>query len=91
MSLFPEWVEAHKDDQPQLPERIRAMLRKHGKTPGKVCKGCAHLLRIRYSKTYIKCDQSKLTHGPGTDWRVGWPACGLFEEEKIDDDDDLRG
>lgn len=82
MSLFPEWQEAHKNDEKLLPRRINEMHALHGKLPGKKCKGCKHLERWSYSRDYIKCSKSKMTHGAGTDWRTGWPACGLYEESE---------
>jgi hypothetical protein len=77
MSLYPEWEASHKDDAPQLPERIRVMhgANGHGQQ-GVTCKHCKHLY---HHLRFLKCDLNKMTRGPGTDWRAGWPACGKFE------------
>lgn len=68
-----------------LPDRIKDMHRCHGATEGKTCGGCAHLLTKRMGGTYFKCAQSRVTDGPGTDWRKRWPACGLFVERGEDE------
>jgi hypothetical protein len=47
---------------------------------GATCKGCAHLYRMHWHDyKYPKCDLRKLTHGPGSDHRVNWLACGKYE------------
>ena len=66
-----------------LPKPIRQMHAMHGPRVGEVCGHCRHLIRIHPGQnTYPKCDLTAITHGPGTDWRVRWPACGRFEEDK---------
>jgi hypothetical protein len=65
---------------PGLPKRIKAMYQLHGQVVGETCKRCQHLIAVQYGKKYLKCDQSTMTHGAATDWRAGWPACGLFVE-----------
>ena len=84
MSLFPEWVEDHKDDEKLLPKRIRAMHGLYGKTDGKTCKACIHLLRFRQGTYWHKCNLSKMTKSTASDWRAGWPACGKYEESKVE-------
>ncbi len=52
----------------------------YGTTEGKKCKTCKLLYYHEMSKRYYKCRLRKFTHGPGTDHRVNWPACGKYEE-----------
>lgn len=42
---------------------------------GKKCGTCSHHVSTGGSRAYHKCDLFKMTHGPGSDIRVGWPAC----------------
>jgi hypothetical protein len=49
---------------------------------GKTCKTCAHLVRREYAKTYYKCDKRSMSRSEATDHRVGWRACGKYEEEE---------
>jgi hypothetical protein len=79
MSLFPEWEAEQPTPPPSYPTRIKAMWQLHGKCMGQTCGGCIHLIGLHYNKTFWKCDLSTMTHGPGTDWRKGWTACGKFE------------
>jgi hypothetical protein len=76
-----DWLDKTIAAQPVYPERMRVMLKAHGKTEGEICKTCRLLLRWKTARTYLKCSKSTLTHGPGTDWRAAWPACGLWEWE----------
>lgn len=49
---------------------------------GATCRGCIHLWRHGgHANSYLKCDLRQLTHGPGSDHRAGWLACGRYEEE----------
>ncbi|MCP4244239.1 MAG: hypothetical protein GY772_27145 [bacterium] len=43
------------------------------------CQGCRHVVRRRRSSTYIKCGLREHTRGPGTDVRLKWRACSLYE------------
>lgn len=76
-----------RDDVLGLPYRIQDLHHLHGPGPTKaICKHC-NLLLSSYghtAKTYYKCTLSKMTHGPGTDWRVRWPACGAFETKETE-------
>jgi len=75
------WLaEIEQRSGPQYPERLRQMLKLYGAKEGHTCKTCRHPIRKHYAKTYYKCDQTKMTNGTGTDWRVSLPACGLYEE-----------
>jgi hypothetical protein len=47
---------------------------------GMKCKDCAHFRRVAGgSRTFFKCGLVKPTGGPGTDIRMGIPACEFFE------------
>lgn len=59
----------------------KKLLVMNGQAEGKQCKTCVHLVRKELSATYFKCNKFKNTAGPGTDWRVSWQACGLYEED----------
>ena len=75
-TLFPLPAE---DEIAKLPKRLKAMIALFGHCEGQKCAMCVHLYAKRYNKTYYKCDLNGDTNGPGTDWRVGWPACGRWE------------
>jgi hypothetical protein len=69
------------EDPKKLPERMGWMFKLYGRHPGETCKTCAHLVRDHYrDKNYLKCNMTRQTRGPGTDWRAGWPACGRWEK-----------
>lgn len=73
-----EWFAAMEAKQEPNPCR-----RIFGHGPeGKRCKECSLLFARRMSKTYYKCQLRGDTHGPGTDHKVNWLACGKFEEKK---------
>jgi hypothetical protein len=57
------------------------MVRVHGYGPkGKQCKTCKHLISHRPGQNrYYKCTLRGITHGPGTDHRVRWAACAMYE------------
>jgi hypothetical protein len=56
------------------------MIGSHGARTGFKCGGCAHIFRKKHNAgEYFKCDRHGDTDGPGTDHRLYWPACGLFE------------
>lgn len=63
-------------------ESPNPMVKAHGPGPeGARCGSCAHLRGLRYSRTYWKCElRGDLTHGPATDQRKRWPACGQYVE-----------
>ena len=46
---------------------------------GQGCGSCAHLLGTGRANRYWKCGLVKVTGGPGTDIRKGWPACVKWE------------
>ena len=64
----------------RLPLRIGDMHRRFGRTEGRCCASCVHLVVHKPGQNkYYKCDLTVITSGPGTDWRIGWPACGRWE------------
>ena len=77
-SLYPEW-EAKQIKTPPVPRSIKTMYALHGRTDGRTCGECLHLIRIFPGQnSYLKCNLTAITHGPGTDWRRKWEACGAF-------------
>lgn len=44
---------------------------------GETCGTCAYAFK---SNDWWKCERMGVTGGPGTDLRVGWPACTLWKE-----------
>lgn len=52
---------------------------------GARCGTCVHLQAHKQSATWYKCAQRGTpTHGPKTDHRVRWPACGRYEARRED-------
>ncbi len=47
----------------------------------KRCRNCANATTHRQSKSWIKCDLVKATHGPATDIRDKWAACVNWKAE----------
>lgn len=58
------------------------MVKKHGRTIGEKCKTCDYLCWHQRSKRWYKCELRGITSGAGTDHRVSWDACGLYEREE---------
>jgi hypothetical protein len=49
--------------------------------PGPRCGTCRHLISVgHHNRTYLKCDASVISRGPGTDGRAWWPACLAYEQ-----------
>ena len=46
---------------------------------GETCGSCEHLVRVRFSKTYLKCAHGPDSRGPATDIRARWPSCELWK------------
>lgn len=44
------------------------------------CSTCANHIVLAANRTWHKCNRAGITHGPGTDIRVSWPACSLYVE-----------
>jgi hypothetical protein len=65
---------------PKSLKRIERMHKLYGSGPaGAKCRDCRFMKANVQAKTYWKCTQYSLTHGPATDWRRSWPACGKFQ------------
>jgi hypothetical protein len=48
---------------------------------GATCGRCAHLSRVHHNAgSYLKCALYGDTRGPGSDYRLKWDACALYEE-----------
>lgn len=46
---------------------------------GQTCGGCAYSIRVQGGRrTYWKCEKVGVTHGPGSDIRISWPACTVW-------------
>ena len=59
------------------------MVRLYGKGPaGKKCKNCKHLYLKELAGRYFKCALRIDTNGLGSDHRVNWHACKMFEEKE---------
>jgi hypothetical protein len=61
------------------PATLAGMYLIYGATPGKVCGDCISFFWVQYARRYFKCRRAHQTAGPGTDWRVKWPACGQWQ------------
>ena len=61
-------------------KKIDLMHSMFGRTAEKKCKDCSHFKSIEFSRTYYKCEVYGLSHSEATDWRVNYPACGLFNK-----------
>ena len=48
---------------------------------GETCRSCRHLARVRYSRTFLKCELNRAawTKAPWTDIRAGSPACRKWQ------------
>jgi len=70
---------------PKAHKHLNPCVRALGPGPeGATCKNCAKLIRVLYrDKVYVKCQMRAVTHGPGTDHRVNWPACKKWEAADI--------
>lgn len=73
---IPDWK-----GRPELKSRILLLYQRHGVRSDKRCKSCRHLCCNARAKRYYKCQKSPITGGAATDWRVNWPACGLWEAD----------
>ena len=69
-------LEKKRQHEAKLVGRMRAL---YGVQPTSHCGECASLVRQGDCQgRFLKCRLSKITRGPGTDWRAGWIACGQF-------------
>jgi hypothetical protein len=60
------------------PARLAEMHAIFGVSLGNICGDCMHFHRYQQSTRWQKCDLTRQTAGPGTDWRVNWTACGRY-------------
>lgn len=61
---------------------MKLMHKVYGRTEGKRCRTCRHLVGHEWSRIYWKCDLTRMSRGAKTDWGRSWPACGKYEEEE---------
>lgn len=58
---------------------------------GHQCRDCTHCTSREGSfykggrRRYWKCELAGITRGPGTDIRISWPACQLFQPEPTEE------
>lgn len=68
----------------RLNKPLAFMWNKFGAGPeGRTCKDCVRLrANVTGSRrTYYKCGFYGVSSSEATDWRLRWPACGIFEED----------
>lgn len=58
---------------------VGPILQESPKRPKEVCGHCVFFVVHQMGGKYFKCSKNRITHGPGTDWRFRFPACGLFQ------------
>ena len=59
--------------------RIEAMHRRFGTCGVLQCRDCCHLIGGRYhDRRYYKCELYGMSHSEATDWRLSYPACGMY-------------
>lgn len=62
--------------------KIDAMHARFGTCGVLRCKGCNHLIGGKYhGRRYYKCELYGLSHSYATDWRLSYPACGMYNME----------
>ena len=63
--------------------QIGKMHETYGITEGETCKNCVDFIHIRPGQNiYRKCKRFGISHGPATDWKASYPACGKFQENR---------
>lgn len=65
--------------------KIDAMHHYYGFGVG-ICANCPHFAKKRYDRTYHKCLVYGDSNGEATDWRCGYPACGLIDKPFPEDE-----
>ena len=58
--------------------KIEAMQKVFGKSEGKKCRDCCHLVRHEFSRVYYKCEVYGESRSEASDWRKKWNAYGMF-------------
>lgn len=65
-----------------IERKFAAMQKRFGSCGVLRCKDCCHLKRLHYhDRVYYKCELYGLSHGESTDWRLHFPACGMYDME----------
>lgn len=59
--------------------KIDAMHKHYGFGAGR-CENCPHFQKKVFSRTYHKCLVYGDSNSEATDWRCGYPACGLIDK-----------
>ena len=61
---------------------LALMHARHGTAP-ETCGTCASLVRVQHGGTgALKCGRFGVTRSEASDWRVRWPACGLWRAKE---------
>ena len=72
-------------EQKKLAAEKNPMARTYGYFDGETkCKKCRFLCYKERTKRYYKCEKRGITAGEGTDHRVNWLSCKLYEEIKCE-------
>lgn len=72
-------------EQKKLAAEKNPMARAQGYFDGETkCKKCKFLCYHQASKRYYKCRKRGISKGEGTDHRVNWVACKLYEKVKCE-------
>ena len=74
---FPDWYTPSRYT-PRNNRRVKQGLHPFGDAlgpEGTSCGTCRHCVRLRCSRTYLKCELSRITSGPATDLRAKWRGC----------------
>jgi hypothetical protein len=50
----------------------------YGTAEGHTCRDCCNLLRREWGARYFKCAAYSLSLATSSDWRLKYPACGLY-------------
>lgn len=61
--------------------KIDLMHQQFGKTDGKFCKDCFNLAIHQWGTRYHKCLVYGVSNSEATDWKMKYPACGMFNKE----------
>ena len=63
-------------------KKISAMHKVYGRFTGVTCRTCLHLVAHcngDCTRVWYKCKMYGESSGEGTDWRIGYEACGAFK------------
>ena len=62
-------------------EKIEVMYRLFGKTEGKICRDCCHMVTNSRQRNFNKCECYGLSCSEATDFPMRQTACGLFNKQ----------